>query len=331
MNKQNVWDVVIIGGGPAGIYALINAKLHNLKALLIESNGFLGGQPVKEYGWKAVYDFPGNAELLGSEVAKQLTAQLNYWILKDNRQSIDVLLNTTVTKIEEVQLNELNLTLSDNSQILTRKLLLSVGNNNSYPIQLDTATDNSILVQYQVIDPEKYIGKDVIILGGGDSAVDWALNLASIAKSITLIHRRTEWRAKQNSIEMLTKAPVNVLTNYEVVAIKQKYMSIKNNASLEEQQINGDICIVQFGNKFSPIKIEGLNVSYINNKVVVNSTNLSSHPHIYAAGNCCLYEGKVNSLVVAMAESVKAINDIYLKLNPLANPSWYSSQTIDKK
>ncbi|GHU48686.1 hypothetical protein FACS1894218_6320 [Bacilli bacterium] len=158
------YDTLIIGGGPAGIFAAYLAKNKGLSPLLIEANNCLGGQPLMLYSQKLIHDYPGYKEIKTHELMNNLIEQLN-------STSVEALLKTTITsynKIAEV----FSVKLSNGHEIKTKSIIIASGAGIFSQNKLDVPGADATNIEYAVRDLKEYKGKDVIILGGGDSAVD---------------------------------------------------------------------------------------------------------------------------------------------------------------
>ncbi|GHU30470.1 hypothetical protein FACS1894166_00170 [Bacilli bacterium] len=159
-----VYDTLIIGGGPAGIFAAYLAKNKGLHPLLIEANDCLGGQPLMLYSQKLIHDYPGYKEVKTHILMNNLIEQLN-------SASVEVCLKTTITSYAKTG-EVFSVNLSNGEEIRTKSIIIASGAGLFNQNKLDVPGSNMFDVEYTVHDLEEYEGKDVIILGGGDSAVD---------------------------------------------------------------------------------------------------------------------------------------------------------------
>jgi thioredoxin reductase (NADPH) len=188
-------------------------------------------------------------------------------------------------------------------------------------------------LHYFVTDLNSFKGQKVLIMGGGDSAVDWALMLEPIAAEVTLIHRREKFRAHEHSVETLMASRVNVLTPYEITALEGdeqiRRVTIQNNTTKEEKSFDVDAVIVNFGfvSSLGPIKNWGLQLD--KGAIVVNTKMETSIPGIYAAGDIATYPGKVKLIAVGFGEAPTAVNNAIGYINPDAKLQPGHSSSMD--
>ncbi|AHI52542.1 NAD(P)/FAD-dependent oxidoreductase [Spiroplasma culicicola] len=312
-------DVLIIGCGPTGLYAWKMAADLNLTGTVVEANQSYGGQVVSNYPEKFIYNFPAIPKILGKEGMDQM-----YETIKKDEDMIETKFNTRITKIvaiqpdEDVELfeNWFRVSFSDETEHLYKRIVFTDGIGIYTPIRL--CDKNYQNVCYSVKDTNQYKDKDVVIFGGGDSAIDWANDLAPIAKSITIVHRRDEFRAKPGNITFAEKNGVKFLTPYLFDSITEEDGEIAKKLKLvhpedesKSVEIEFDHIIVQFG---QTIKKELLGLLEFDtnklNKIIVNYHMESSVKGIYAAGDCCWYETKIRNLISGFYEAMHAIINI---------------------
>ena len=268
-------DIIIIGGGPVGIYASTLASLHGLNGLLIEGLNNLGGQLSSLYPEKDIVDLPG---------FKSITAQ--------------------------GFINEL---LNQNNN-LTNKLGVFA------PRKIGLENENQFKnIIYSMQNKNLYKDKEMVILGGGDSAVDWANTLSSICKKVTIIHRRDEFRAKEEAVKQMSINNVNILKPYQVKALKgdndiAQELIITNND--EETSIHFDYLFVNYGLISTPIKCD---LQTLLGAYKVDTSMMTSEQNIFAIGNACQYLGKVKNITCGLGEAVIAITKIDQIINPNKN------------
>ncbi|MGL4647214.1 MAG: NAD(P)/FAD-dependent oxidoreductase, partial [Mycoplasmoidaceae bacterium] len=191
------YDVLIIGGGPGGMYASIIGSLLNVSSVIVESNPFLGGQPTQLYAEKTIADYPGFSEILTSELMNGMTNQINSLAKKP-----EIILNTYVIAVEKKE--DRFITKLQNGKIYeTDAIIIATGSGNFLPIKNEILErKNYSNIHYIFKDSSIYKNKRVVILGGGDSALDWANFLVErkITNVVSLIHRRSELRARQEKV-----------------------------------------------------------------------------------------------------------------------------------
>lgn len=315
-----MYDILIIGGGPGGIYASIMASLNGLKSCIIETLPFLGGQPNILYPLKDIYDFPGFSSITGGDIIAMLIDQMNS--LQNNKP--DVFLNTHVNQIKKNK-SVYIVSLSDEKIIKTKSIVISTGMTSLSPkkIIINEKEIEQNNIKYIFESNDHYKDLDIVILGGGDSALDWAIHLDNkkISKKVYLIHRTDILRARKDKIEQMTNSNIDVNLNYFISKITDNKILIINNVDNKSKEIHFDKILVQYGfnptkNKFSELLN---NIELHNNKIIVNETFESSIEMIYAIGQATTYVSKPNLIVVSMSEAAKAIYSITWKLNNNGN------------
>ncbi len=213
---ETTYDITIIGGGPAGIFAGFYAGLREAKAQLIESLPDLGGQVQALYPEKKILDVAGFPAIRGQQLIQQQITQLNDFPIeiKTNQAVTDIVRTATgfdvVTPVETTH---------------TKTVIIAVGNGSFSPrrLAIENAADleNKHLF-YSVSDLSHFANKRVIIAGGGDAALDQAMMLEEVATSVTLVHRRDTFRALEHSVSRLEASDVNVMTPYLIKAVTEK-------------------------------------------------------------------------------------------------------------
>lgn len=317
---MNQFDIVIIGAGPSGIYAATYAALKKLHVLVTESSDVIGGQPRQLYGHKKVYDFPGHLVTTGEEIVENLIKQQSRL-----SQNIKYLLQTTVSSWKHDENKAILLELSNGQKIQSKAMIISTGSGSLIPTQIDAnLIDKSVdqnKISYYVNEFSNYVGKDVVILGGGDSAVEWAWQLAAShehkPKSVSIIHRRPEYRANAKYVEHLRQEKVNEYLDSEITCIKHDFIEIINNNDQSITQIKYDKIIVQYGLKQQkPVNDLWKDFEKIGIKFLTDRNQQTSKENIYAIGFATHYNGRPNLLVTGMAEAVVAVKAINAKINP---------------
>jgi ferredoxin/flavodoxin---NADP+ reductase len=307
-----MYDLIIIGAGPAGLYAATCAAMNKVNAVLIESSSELGGQ-LTLYKEKSIYDIPGFSKINTGDFLNQLYKQ--YLSYKDQ---VPLHLNTQAL---EVKGNFGYFIVTTNQGVFEAKtVLLSNGGGMFQPRQLELAQKESMKnIYYFVKDLNELRHKDVVILGGGDSAIDWGLSLLDIAKSVTVIHRRNDFRAHQQNVEHLREFG-NVLTPYVPHALVGEdlitHLVIKNLDTNELKTIKTDALLVFYG--VSPVKskIDQWKVDCKDYSILVSPDMKTSREGVYAVGNSIYYEGKLKMIVTALGEAASAVGSITRILYP---------------
>ncbi|MDR2823103.1 MAG: NAD(P)/FAD-dependent oxidoreductase [Mycoplasmataceae bacterium] len=314
--KQSVsiYDTLIIGGGPAGIFAAALAHNKGLNPLLIEANEYLGGQPKLLYSQKPIYDYPVHYGIKAYQLVDLLIERLK-------NTPVPVKLGVQITDIKKSN-NGFDVKLNDKSIIRTQTIIIATGAGIFNPNRLETAGVNHTHVHYAVEDFSKYTKRHVVVLGGGDSAVDWANEIAKCAKpkSVSIIHRREEFRTSGDNAKNLSKHKVKVYLNYSIENINKTHLVVKSNVNSKLQKVLFDEIIVQYGQSIDTNSLKIFNGININKagRISVGINQMTNLPSIYAIGNICTYEGKPSSIVCAHGEAAVAVRHILDTIKPYA-------------
>ena len=307
-----MYDLIIIGAGPAGLYAASCAAMNKINAILIESSLEIGGQ-LTLYREKALYDVPGFLKINAGDLVERLYEQHQQY-----QDLVPLHLNTQATGLIEDQDGYTLLT--NHGEMRAKTILLANGGGMFQPKKLELPDlDELKNIYYHIKNINSLLHKDVVILGGGDSAVDWALSLIGIAKSITLVHRRHEFRAHQNNVDKI-RAIGNVLTPFVPESVSGigniDEISLKNLETGEIKSIKTDALLVFYG--VSPVKgkLDQWQVDIKENAIVVKPTMETSRKGVYAVGNSINYDGKLRMIVTALGEAATAIGSITRFLYP---------------
>jgi thioredoxin reductase (NADPH) len=313
-------DIIIIGAGPTGLFAVFEAGLLKLKCHLIDSLPIPGGQCAEIYPKKPIYDIPSQPEILAGDLVTKLMEQIKPF-------SPGFTLGEMAQTIDKNSNGEFIITTDKGTQHQAPIVAIAGGLGTFVPRkpQLDRLKefeDNGI--DYIIRDPEKYRDKKVLIAGGGDSALDWTIFLSNIAAEITLIHRRTEFRGAIDSVEKIqflkNNNKIKLFTPAEVFKLQGKnsleaiYIMHKE----QEKKIEIDYFIPLFGltPKLGPIADWGLEIK--KNAIKVNNsidyqTNI---PGIYAIGDVNTYPGKLKLILCGFHEATLMCQSAYSRIHP---------------
>ncbi len=307
-------DLIIIGAGPVGLYSGILASLHNLDFLIIESKNQPGGQLTSLYPEKDIIDLAGLPSISAKNYIDQLMLQLA------NLSSDSLRLNENVLTIETKE--DYHIVHTSTSAYETKAILICTGMGLFMPRKIGLNNEgcfNNIL--YSLPSKQMLKDKNVIILGGGDSAVDWALTLKDLVKECSIVHRRQEFRAQDNQVQTMRNSTINIYTPYIVKELRGKdnfltSIVLENVDTKNEQELSCDYLFVNYG--LIPTK-DNFNVAKENGLITVNRTFETSIKNIFAVGNIITYEGKVKNITCGLGEAVVAITKIDQILNPTKN------------
>jgi thioredoxin reductase len=314
---QEGFDVAIIGGGPAGLFGAFYAGLRGMKTLLLDALPELGGQLAVLYPEKYIFDVPGFPKILARDLVKQLVEQAM-------QSNPTVQLEEQVTNIEPTGERQIKLS-TTRGTYQTKAVLIAAGVGAFAPNKLDApgvAQLEGKGVYYFVRSKEEFAGKRLLIVGGGDSAVDWALNLQDTCPEITLIHRRDQFRAHEGSIKAMYESRTNVLTFWELKEVhgdtKVEAVTIVNNQTKEERELPMDAVLLTLGFKadMGPIKNWGLSLE--KRSIKVDSKLATSMPGVYAAGDIAAAEVKLDLIAVGFGQAAIAVNAIKTYIDPKA-------------
>tara|TARA_B100001113_G_scaffold156607_1_gene128021 strand:- start:1550 stop:2587 length:1038 start_codon:yes stop_codon:yes gene_type:complete len=318
-------DIIIIGAGPVGLFTVFEAGLLGLNCLLIDNLDKPGGQCAELYPDKPIYDIPGVPYQTAQEHVDALMKQIKPF-------KYELHLNERVDSLNEITEEDdkyWEITTSEKNKFISKNIFIAAGAGSFEPRrppnidEPDKFIDNG--VSYAVRSIEKYDNKNVMIFGGGDSALDWTVELSKNAKSVTLIHRRDAFRGAQHTEEMMRELvknnKVNLLTPYLIDSIKGNEkvegVTLKNFETNEIESHEADELIFLFGlnKKLGPI-LEW-NIDLNAKKISVNTENFqTSKPGIFAIGDINDYPGKLDLILSGFHETTLAVQEAYKRINP---------------
>lgn len=315
---DKVYDLTIIGAGPAGLFTAFYGGMRQASVKLIESLPHTGGQLTALYPEKYIYDVAGFPKIRAQELVDNLEEQLKTF-------DSNVVLGQTIETVEKLADGTFKLTSTEKDVHYSKVIIITAGNGAFEPRKLNIvgceAYEASNL-HYFVKDMQQFADQHVAILGGGDSAVDWALMLEPIAEKVTLIHRRDEFRAHEHSIEQLKKSTVDLLTPFVPTdlegegKINRLVLQETRGEKILKLDVDTVICNYGFISRLGPIANWGLNIE--RNSIVVNSKMETNIPGIYAVGDINTFEGKVKLIATGFGEGPIAVNNAMQFLDPKA-------------
>lgn len=318
MTERKVFDVTIIGAGPAGLFTAFYGGMRQASVKIIESLPHTGGQLSALYPEKYIYDIAGFPKVRAQDLVDNLEKQASMF-------DPTIVLGQSIETVERLKDQSFKLTANTGEVHFTKTMIITAGNGAFQPRRLNIANSEDfegINLHYYVKDMNRFKGRKVAILGGGDSAVDWALMLEPIAEKVSLVHRRDEFRAHEHSVELLKNSKVDILTPFaasEIVATdkieKISLEEVKGERKIE-LEIDDIICNYGFISTLGPIKDWGLEIE--KNSIVVNTKMETNIPGIYAAGDICTYPGKVKLIATGFGEGPTAINNAKQYIDPKA-------------
>ncbi len=324
--KLELYDVTIVGGGPAGMYAAFYSGMRDLKTKLIDANDTLGGR-LLIYPEKMIWDVGGMTPTLCEKLIAQLEQQARTF-------DPTILLGRPIHGLERLEDGTYMLVTTEGEKHWTRTIILAIGRGilKMAKLELEGAERYEVTnLHYTVQELEPFRGKRVLISGGGNSAVDWANELEPIAEAVTVVHRREQFGGHEKNIARMKASSASIYTPYEVSKLSSSNgeaidsVMITHLESGERQELEVDAVIVNHGLKsdFSGIKDWGLSMDDWN--VFVNGRLASNLPGIYAAGDFANFESKLNLIAGAFTDAALAVNSAKQYMDPEAPRMAYVS------
>lgn len=312
-------DVIVIGAGPAGLFSAFYAGIRDLSTRIIDALPEPGGQLTALYPEKYIYDVAGFPKVRAKELVTNLVNQVSPF------QPVFSLGERAET-LERVE-NGWRVTCSSGRAYEAIAVIIAGGLGAFEPRRLVAPGVTEFEghgLSYAVHDLESYRGKRVLILGGGDSAVDWVLMLKDVAKEVTIIHRRNSFRAHAASTNQMIAASeagqVHVLTPYELKSMegstRVERVVVFNNVTKEETTLQVDeiISMVGYLTKLGPIANWGLNLEA--DRVIVSPAMETNLPGVFAIGDIATFPGKLKIIATAFGEAAVAANHAAVIVNP---------------
>ena len=336
MAEQELKDISIIGGGPTGLFAAFYAGMRGASARIIDALPALGGQLMALYPEKYIFDVAGFPKVLAKDLVRDMATQALQFGSTTHLGEIV----TGLRRVEDGNGGHFVLE-TDGGDYPSRTIVIAAGigafEARRLGIEGEDAYEEKGLY-FKVLDPKAFVGRRVLLVGGGDSAFDWAVNLQGVADSIMLIHRRDGFRAHAATIsqvqELCRQGRCDLRTFWEVKKIegngKVERVTIFNNKTKEEETLELDaiIPLLGFHSDLGAIKQWGLDTEKADIKV--NQLMETNVPGIYAAGDITAYAGKLKLIATGASEACIAVNNAVHYINPKAkvNPGHSSNLAI---
>jgi ferredoxin/flavodoxin---NADP+ reductase len=311
-------DLLIIGAGPTGLFAAYYAGFRGFRVAVVDSLPELGGQITAMYPEKAIFDVAGFPNVKGRDLVDGLVEQAG-------TAKPEYFLDRTAQTLSH-DADSVTIGLDDGTEIRAKAVLITAGIGKFSPRPLP-AGDGWLGRGMEFFVPSfaPYAGKDVVIVGGGDSAFDWALHLEPLAASVTLVHRRDRFRAHQRTVEQVQATSVEILTKAQVTAL---HGDTNDNKVLESIEIDVDgeaitrpcqalVAALGFVADLGPLQEWGIEVE--KRHVVVDSAMRTNLERVFAAGDITEYPGKVRLIAVGFGEAATAVNNAAVAIDPSAH------------
>ncbi|MBK6372687.1 MAG: NAD(P)/FAD-dependent oxidoreductase [Saprospiraceae bacterium] len=313
-------DIAIIGAGPTGLFAVFEAGLLKLRCHLIDSLPQPGGQLTEIYPKKPIYDIPGYPSVLAGELVQNLMDQIAPF-------EPGFTLGERVEQLEKTEDNKWIITTSLGSKIKAPVVVIAAGLGSFEPRKPaipELLSFENKGVDYIIRDPEVYRDKKLVISGGGDSALDWTVYLAELAQSITLVHRRKEFRGAPDTVDkvmdLVEKGRVELITEAEVTALNgngvlKEVTIVHDRDGNIIREANNFIPLFGLSPKLGPIAEWGLNLD--KNEIIVNTFDYQTNvPGIYAVGDINTYPGKLKLILCGFHEATLMCQSAFQYIYP---------------
>lgn len=307
-------DLLIVGAGPSGLYAAYYAGFRELSVAVVDSLTEPGGQLAALYPEKVIYDVGGIPSILGRELAADLYKQA---------QTYDptMLLGHSAGELTRFDDGTLGVATDTGLMIRAKAVIVTAGIGIFTPRPLPTGREyEGKGLRYFVPDPSALAGKRVLVVGGGDSAVDYALMLESVVASVTVCHRRNEFRAHEASVRQLRESSVRIMTPYQVSAVSgdgsvsSVEVTDHDTGASETLDVNEIVAALGFVAELGPLAHWGMALN--RRHISVDTTMATSVPRVFAAGDIADYPGKVKLISVGLGEAAIAVNNAAVAIDP---------------
>ncbi len=304
--STNQVDVTIIGGGPCGLFASFYAGLRGMSVRIIDSLPELGGQLTALYPEKYVYDMPGFPKVLAKDLAKEMVVQ-------GIQFNPEVILEQTANELIPTDDGYIVKT-SSGMEFPTKTVIISAGAGAFSPTKIGIEREDELVgkgIHYGVRDKSVFAGKKLAIIGGGDSAFDWCLNLEDTAETISLIHRRDVFKAHEDSIDKVKASSVDMKIWYAVKELhgddQLSGVTLEHTQTKEREHFPCDAVVVNIGFKSSlgPIKEWGMEI--VKNQIQVDGKFSTNLPGVFAIGDVCVFPGKLKLIATGVGEAATAV------------------------
>lgn len=308
-------DLAVIGAGPVGLFGAYYAGARGLTVAVIDSLSQVGGQITAMYPEKQIYDVAGFPEVSGRELVSRLVAQAEQYA-------------PTYLLGQEAQLHRVTgdgahvVTTSGGVDVTSRAVIVTGGIGTFTPRSLPAGEEFlGRGLDYFVPSSAEYEGTDVVVVGGGDSAIDWCLMLEPIAATVTIVHRREQFRAHAASVEQLRRSTVRIVTNAQVTAlhggesVEKAEIQVVDEAMPRSVAAQRVVAALGFTANLGPLRDWGLEL-HDNRHLVVDSAMRTNVPGVFAAGDITEYDGKVRLIAVGFGEVATAVNNAAVHVDP---------------
>jgi thioredoxin reductase len=321
MNARHEVDILIVGAGPVGLYGAYYAGVRGLSVAVVDSLSQVGGQVTAMYPEKEIYDIAALPVVTGRDLIVGLKTQAGQYdpvyLLGQEAQKL--------SRVQDADSHErLSVRTSDGTEVVCGAVIVTGGIGTFTPRPLPAGEEFlGHGLEYFVPSKDAYVGRDVVIVGGGDSAIDWCLMLEPVASSVTLVHRRQAFRAHAASVEAVRSSAVEIVTDAQVVALEGGEGVEKAHVEVKGEDVPRTIACQQvvaalgFTANLGPLREWGVDL-HDNRHLVVDTTMATNVDGVYAAGDITEYPGKVRLIAVGFGEVATAVNNAAVHIDPHA-------------
>jgi ferredoxin/flavodoxin---NADP+ reductase len=304
-------DLLIVGAGPVGLFGAYYAGVRTMSTAVLDSLEEPGGQITAMYPEKAIFDVAGFPAIRGRDLVDELLRQAAPF-------SPDYLLGHQAVGLERGD-GGFAVTTSAGLRIECRAIVITGGIGTFTPRPLPAGGEYlGRGLAHFVPDPTAYEGQNIVVVGGGDSALDWALMLEPIGKSVTIVHRRAEFRAHPHSVELLKASSVTMLTDAQIAAVRGdpdvSEVDVDVAGTIQTLPCDKLVAALGFTANLGPLMEWGIDI--VKRQIVVDTMGRTSVAGIYAAGDIVEYQGKVKLIATGFGEVATAVNNAAAYLNP---------------
>ena len=310
-------DILIVGAGPVGLYGAYYCGERSLSCAVVDSLSEVGGQVTAMYPEKQIYDVAGFPAITGRELVRGLAAQAS-------QRDPSYLLDQEAQQLEKLDDGRFRVT-TTRTEVVAGAVIVTGGIGTFTPRTLPAGEEFlGRGLAYFVPSSQEYVGRDVLIVGGGDSAIDWALMLEPLASKVTLVHRREQFRAHGASVEKVRQLDVDMITNAQVTelqgdrVLERAVVSVKGEDEPRVVEVDKVVAALGFTANLGPLREWGLELAD-NRHLVVDTAMRTSLPGVFAAGDITEYDGKVRLISVGFGEVATAVNNAAVYLDPTAH------------
>ncbi|MGI8536074.1 MAG: NAD(P)/FAD-dependent oxidoreductase [Mycobacteriales bacterium] len=306
-------DVLVVGAGPAGLYGAYYAGFRGLSVAVVDALPEAGGQITALYPEKLIFDIAGFPAVRGKDLVDNLVAQAAPF-------APTYLLGEQAVAYEQLEGAAL-IRCASGRAVRAQAVVVTGGIGTFNPRPLPGGADwEGRGLAYIVPSYAPYAGKDVVVVGGGDSAVDWALGLEPVASSVTVVHRRDDFRAHGHSVKLLRDSTITLVTPAQVIgmqgsehleAVSVRDVKTKAVTVLPAQAV---VAALGFTADITPLEAWGLDVQ--DRHIVVDTSMATNLPRVFAAGDITDYPGKVRLISVGFGEAATAVNNAAVLIDP---------------